>query len=141
MPWREMSTVSLRLELIEGASEEGANISALCVQFGVSRKTFYKWLKRFREEGDRDLLYGCRRPRVSPGRVGEEMGRAVLSARERHGSWGGRKIRPFLFREGGEGVPSASTVTEIARRNGGVDAAQSGKRRAHDTDSCNDVFH
>jgi len=98
MPWREMSTVSLRLELIELASEEGANISALCGQFGVSRKTFYKWLKRFREEGDGGLLDRCRRPRVSPGRVGEEMERAVLSVRERHGSWGGRKIRAFLLR-------------------------------------------
>ena len=40
----------------------------------------------------------------------------VLAVREVRRVWGGRKIRHYLLRLGHEGVPSASTITEILRR-------------------------
>jgi transposase-like protein len=37
----------LRSEFIHLAELQDANISELCRRFGISRKTGYKWLKRF----------------------------------------------------------------------------------------------
>ena len=46
MPWQERSVMSERQEFVAFASQEGANITALCARFGISRKTGYKWLDR-----------------------------------------------------------------------------------------------
>jgi transposase-like protein len=51
MPWKETTTMSERSNFIERAKAEGANISALCREVGISRKTGYKWLKRDQEGG------------------------------------------------------------------------------------------
>jgi transposase len=48
------------------ALAEGANISVLCRHYGISRKTGYKWLKRYREEGEAGLADRSRRPHRSP---------------------------------------------------------------------------
>ncbi|MBP1033934.1 helix-turn-helix domain-containing protein, partial [Serratia fonticola] len=46
MPWDERSAMSLRTEFVLFASQEGANIRALCRQFGIAPATAYKWLHR-----------------------------------------------------------------------------------------------
>ncbi|HHQ6539838.1 TPA: IS481 family transposase, partial [Serratia fonticola] len=43
MPWNERSAMSLRTEFVLFASQEGANIRALCRQFGIAPATGYKW--------------------------------------------------------------------------------------------------
>ncbi|MDR2260441.1 MAG: helix-turn-helix domain-containing protein, partial [Azoarcus sp.] len=47
MPWRETTVPEKRAKFILLASKEGSNVSALCQRFGISRKTGYKWLKRY----------------------------------------------------------------------------------------------
>ena len=42
MAWKDVSTMSQRLEFVVLATAEGANVSELCRRFGVSRKTGYK---------------------------------------------------------------------------------------------------
>ena len=69
MPWREVSAMSLRYEFVMLASQEGANVSALCRSFDISRTKGYKWLARFAAEGARGLEDRSRRPRSSPGRA------------------------------------------------------------------------
>ncbi|VTR24985.1 Uncharacterised protein [Serratia fonticola] len=39
MPWNERSAMSLRTEFVLFASQEGANIRALCRQFGIAPAT------------------------------------------------------------------------------------------------------
>jgi transposase-like protein len=51
MPWKETTTMSLRTEFIHLAGFTGTNFSQLCRRFGISRKTGYKWLKRYQEGG------------------------------------------------------------------------------------------
>ena len=46
MPWEEVSIMDRREEFVCFAGLPGANISALCRSFGISRKTGYKWLGR-----------------------------------------------------------------------------------------------
>jgi len=129
MPWKERSIMSERLEFVYLALQEGANRSDLCRRFGISRETGYKWIKRFEEEGVAGLEDESRRPHTSPNRTSEEMERLVLKAKREHSAWGGRKVRTLLIREGYEGVPSASTITEIFRREGLLDRIESVKHK------------
>src|SRR5687768_4484338 len=128
MPWRELSVMDQREELVRLAQVPGANKSALCSRFGVSRqKGYYKWQERFELEGRAGLANRSRRPHRSPNRTDAAMEAAVLEVRARsNGAWGGRKIARTLQREGHVNVPSPSTITAILRRHGALD------ERAHE---------
>ena len=44
------------------------NVTELCRSLGISRKTFYKYLARYRAEGVEGFFPRSRRPRTSPSR-------------------------------------------------------------------------
>lgn len=125
MPWKECCRMSERLEFVSLASGEGANVQALSRRFGVSRKTAYKWLKRYREGGEGGLADRSRRPHGSPRGTAGEMTERVRELRREHPAWGGRKLKRRLEDLGYVGVPSASTITEILRRSQLLTAAES----------------
>jgi len=118
MPWREATPVSERTEFVHFASQEEANVGALCRRFGISRKTGYKWLRRYREAGPAGLADSSRRPRTSPGRTASELEARVCALREQHPAWGGRKLHYVLRREGVARAPAPSTITGILDRHG-----------------------
>jgi len=111
-------------------ASDNANISHLSRGYGISRKTAYKWIKRYIQDGEDGLSDRSRRPRHSPMKTPTRLERAVLTVREDHSRWGGRKIRARLIALGYEDVPSASTITEILRRNGKIFTEESDKHRS-----------
>lgn len=121
MAWKDVSAMSQREEFVVLASAEGANVSALCGRFGVSRKTGYKWLSRFAAAGSAGLADQSRRPLVPAGQTSGEWEQRVLALRGVHPAWGGRKLRRRLLDLQQAGVPAASTITEILRRHGQLD--------------------
>ena len=129
MPWREYSVMSQRRELVMFASDN-TNISRLSRRYGISRKTAYKWIKRYIQEGERGLSDRSRRPHHSPVRVPKQIEDAVLAVRKDHSTWGGRKIRARLMALGYADVPSASTITAILHRNGKILPDESDKHRS-----------
>jgi transposase-like protein len=130
MPWREISAVDLREEFVVLARADGANVRELCRRFGVSPTTGYKWLERHRGEGRDGLLDRSRRPQMSPERTAAAMEERILRLRDKNPAWGGRKLRRRLVELGERVPPSASTITEILRRHGRLDADQAAKHRA-----------
>ena len=138
MPWQEVTTMSLRKEFIMLASQTDINMSELSQHFGISRKTAYKWLQRYRVTGADGLCDRSRRPHGSPQRTAEDIEQLILSLRDAHTAWGGRKLKRRLEDLGHTGLPSPSTVTAILRRHHRLDAAESAKHKAwqrfeHDT--------
>lgn len=117
-----------RREFVMLFEQEGVNRRELCRRLGISPQTGYERARRYREEGEAGLGDRSRRPKRSPERTPATMEALVLSIRERHPSWGGRKIRRRLLDLGQEAVPSASTVTEVLRRHGRIDPAASAAR-------------
>ena len=117
MPWRESSVVSERLEFVRLAVEGVIPMAELCRRFGISRQTGYVWLGRYRADGEAGLVDRSRRPWSHPDETPVEMVELVCAVREAHPVWGGRKIRGFLLRQGHQGVPAPSTITQILRRN------------------------
>lgn len=116
VPWREQSVVTLRGEFAELAGSGGVSRREACRRYGITPRTGYKWLHRW--QSGEALSDRSRRPKTSPRQTVPEVEAEVLALREKHPAWGGRKLRAWLLERGRENVPSASTITEILRRNG-----------------------
>ena len=117
MGFTGVSAMDLKREFVRLALAEGANRSALCRRFGVSRTLGYRLLARYQAQGEAGLEERSRRPLSSPGRTSEGVEAAVLAVRSAHPAWGGRKIAKRLERQG-LAAPSPSTVTQILKRHG-----------------------
>lgn len=130
MPWKEVTTMSQRKTFVGKANQPNRNMSQLCREFGISRKTGYKWLKRYQQQGEVGLEDRSRRPKHSPRQTAPEIEKKVLAIRQQHPSWGGRKLRARLKALGHNDVPSPSTITEILRRNNKITKEESNKRKA-----------
>jgi len=112
--------MSLKLQFVERAVLKGSNLTELCAEFGVSRQTGHKWLRRYRELGPLGLVEQSRRPDSIPGSTGEDVVFAILELRNQHSSWGPDKISRVLVTRFGAAAPSKSTVARALRRLGKV---------------------
>jgi putative transposase len=119
MPWEPRCVVSLREEFVGRARSDGCEMTSLCEEFGISRKTGYKWLKRFDEAGLVGLENMSRRPSRSPLEVPAEVALEVVLLRRQKPRWGPKKLRAALLRtHAAEDVPSERTIDRILSRCG-----------------------
>jgi len=109
------SIMSQRYEFVLLAQQRGVCFQALCRRFGVSRKTGYKWKRRFVASGRAGLADRSRRPHGSPRLSSRQVTADVLALRQANPAWGGRKLRRRL-QDLKQAAPSASTCTAILRR-------------------------
>ena len=116
MPWRVRDVMDQKISFVVRATVPGANLSALCREYGISRPTGYLWRKRYREAWSvTGLEERSRRPRHSPQRTPAAVEARVVELRRRHG-WGGKKLQVLLERDGIH--LSVSTANRILRRKG-----------------------
>ena len=85
--------MGLKLKFVEQACAPGANIAALCREYGVSRQTGHKWLRRYQEQGCLGLVEQSRRPRSSPLSKAEDIVAAIVELRDRRPSWARTRSR------------------------------------------------
>jgi len=123
--------MSQRVEFVELALKENANIRALCREFGITPRTGYKWIKRYQEQGEVGLYDHNRRPKHSPQKSSPIVEEAVLKVRRAHPAWGGRKIKWRLAQDGMQPTPAASTITSILSRNEMLNPEDSMKHRPY----------
>jgi putative transposase len=129
MPWSETTTMEQKIQFIRDWRRGAMTVSDLCFVYGISRKTGYKWIERYVEEGPDGLICRSQSARVIPHKTTFEVEQAILAMRLRHPTWGAKKLLPTL-----EGrypqmeLPSRTTVCEILSRNGLVHSKP--KRRA-----------
>ncbi len=129
MPWRTTGLMSLRREFVMMALRAGVSMSELCRRFEISRKTGYKWLRRYRVEDLRGLVDRSRRPHRMRIHVPAGIEAAILALRVRHPSWGARKIRRRLHAQGLAPLPACSTITAVLHRHGLIRPGTPGGRR------------
>ena len=108
--------MDLKREFVLAASAPGANIAELCRGHGISRKSGYKWLRRFNASGLEGLQDRSRRPRTIAGTDGEIVVR-IKELRDQFSNWGAKKIQVLLRREGLD-APSVKTIARILDRLG-----------------------
>lgn len=108
--------MKLREEFVLQACKEGANISELCRRFGISRKTAYKYLTRYREQGIVGLEDQSRKRLIQPFKTPASMEALILEQRRLHPQWGARKLKKVLENEGVLDIPGTSTITRVLER-------------------------
>jgi transposase InsO family protein len=104
----------------------------LCEHFAVSRKTGYKWLSRYLEEGDEGLSDRNRAPHSCPHRTPLELEKAIIDLRLKKPRWGPKKISSELERTMPDiAWPAISTMGEVLKRAGLVRERKRRSRWAH----------
>jgi putative transposase len=108
-----------RLKFVAAKQQGRLSMTDLCAKFGISRKTGYKILQRYEEEGPDALRDRSSAPRTHPNRVGGEIESAILRVRKANPRWGSKKILAVLEREGLlDDLPARSTVDALLKRAG-----------------------
>jgi len=119
MPWNRTDWMSERVKFVAAYLEYEASFTDLCHDFGVSRKTGYKWVRRYERDGAAALEERSRAPRTHPNAVAANVVQAILAIRRRHPRWGPRKLRVILGRQQPRlELPAASTIGDLLKRNG-----------------------
>lgn len=114
MPWKDTSVMNVRTEFVLRVFEAKVPFNDLCKEFGISRKTGYKWKERFLEKGLEGLTDQSRRPISSPQQLGESSVCSIVKLKLAHPSWGPRKIRMVFARSFPDcELPSDSTFKRI----------------------------
>jgi transposase len=119
MPWKESRIVDQRLQFLSSYQKEEMSVTDLCHEYGISRPTAYKWIKRYNEVGPEGLLDISRKPHGCAHATSLEVENEILALRKRFPSWGARKLKARLEKMNPNVVwPAASTVGQILRRAG-----------------------
>lgn len=105
------------------------NFRALCEEYGISAKTGYKWVERFREYGRGGLSDESRRPQRHARALGEEVVCEIVRLKKLKPAWGPCKIRSVYARTHAE-VPSESSFKRVLDRAGWVEHRRRSKRQS-----------
>jgi transposase InsO family protein len=112
-----------RLLAITAGELPGVTVTSLCVELGISRKTFYEWRKRHDKEGPGGLEPRSRRPLSSPGQIPPWLEQRIVRLREQLPLDHGAQTIYFELQRGGvEPLPHVRTIHRVLVRNGLVEA-------------------
>lgn len=130
MPWDERTRMDQRVRFIGLLESTAYTMTELCREFGISRKTGYKWAQRYMEEGVDGLRDRSRAPKSCPHRTERRCEEALVGERKKHPRWGPRKLLAVLRRRQPEWRwPAVSTAGDILRRHGLVEPRRRRCRR------------
>ena len=119
MPWSQTSPMNQKVLFIADHLKASRPLSELCAEYGISRKTAYKWIERFIRNGAAGLEDRSRRPRRSPNATPDEVVGALLEIRRKHPSWGAKKLLKILQRQHPRWrLPGRSACCLILHRHG-----------------------
>jgi len=129
MPWKEETIMSLKEEFVARALAKNQTFTSLCAEFGITRKTGYLLLGRFEQEGLSGLLPHSKKPLSSPSKTEEHIEELIIETRIKQPTWGARKILRHLSNKKISGLPAASTISDILKRNNFISIEESLKRK------------
>ena len=117
MPWREICSMDEKMRLMAALSAEEESVTELSENFGVSRKTVYKWWARYLQFGPAGLKERSHAPLVVPWAISEAQAEAIVGLRRAHPNWGPKKLRARLSQSAPlQSWPAPSTIGELLRR-------------------------
>jgi transposase InsO family protein len=92
MAWENYKVEHQRLLLINEYLQKETSMTDLCKKFGVSRKTAYKWVDRFKESGQEGLQNLSRAPHNANQRFTPEQIDIAIDLKHKHRNWGPKKV-------------------------------------------------
>lgn len=132
MPWKEVNPVQQKILFIADYLRRTASMSKLCAEYGISRKTGYKWVQRFDKSGIDGLGEQSRRPVICSTQTPFRIQQAIIELRQQFRTTpGAKKLRVLLAqRFPNEHIPSKSTIYNILHRNNLIQARNRKRRVA-----------
>jgi putative transposase len=98
MPWNTASVFKARERFIHLIFDLHLPVAVACRKAGISRKTGFKFLRRFRHKGLLGLPDASRRPKTFPHQTSVQWLERIVALRSQHPYWGGKKIYHCLRR-------------------------------------------
>lgn len=139
MPWESRTVEDLRKEFVL-AEKECNNFSSLCREFGITRRTGYKWKERYQNgESLSDL---SRKPATTANKTPVDTELLIVSLRIENPGWGAKKLKEVLEKQG-HIIPSVKTVNNILHRYGCISPEESAKHKAYirfEKEHCNEMW-
>ena len=138
MPWKDKTVEKLRKEFVE-AVKECSNFSSLCREFGITRKTGDKWIKR--NANNEHLSNRSRKPNTTANKTPEEIELRIIEERCSHPGWGAKKIKYVLESKGTE-MPCVKTVNNILNRYNCIEKEETLKHKPFirfEKEKCNEM--
>lgn len=128
MPWKEVRPMEQKVLFMADYLRQLSSFTDLCAQYGISRKTGYKWVERFKSSGLDGLNERSRRPVHHPLQIPYQIQQSIIELRQQYQiTPGAKKLQTLLTqRYPNEVIPSKSTIYNILNRAGLV---QSRRRR------------
>lgn len=128
MGWKECNKLDQKLKFIARLLE-GEKMAPLCREFGITRPTGYKLLKRYKQMGEQALVELKRTPHRYANQLPVAIEALILSLKREYPNWGAPKIREKIIKKHPDvKVPAKSTIHAVLDRNGLV-KHRSGRRR------------
>jgi transposase InsO family protein len=119
MPWKEICAMDQKTQMIKLWRSGRYTITDLSILHDVSRKTIYKWIRRYQAVGSSGLEDRSRAPLHHQNETSEKMIELIIAVKKRHLRWGPKKVIASLKEQnGGIHYPAVSTVSEILKRKG-----------------------
>lgn len=123
MPWKNESPMEQKQRFVSLVATDRFTMAELCESFGISRKTGHKWKERYEAQGMAGLEERSRAPKTVTGRTEAAVERLIVGEKRLHPTWGPKKIQRVLeVKHALERVPAVSTVGEVLKRHGLVQA-------------------
>ena len=125
----QLRLVTWRLRVLKDAGAEGRRVATTCRHFGLSRKTFYKWKRRFEAHGEAGLCDRARTPHRSPRATPAEVVSKILYLRQQY-HFGPTKIADYLKRFHDLSI-AGNTVHRVLQKHGLNRLPANQKHRPH----------
>lgn len=140
MPWEDKTVEELRKEFVLSA-ERTNNFSSLCREFGITRRTGYKWLERYQK--GMPFTDQSKAPNSIANKTPIEIEKLITDLRSDNPGWGAKTIKKVLENQGHENIPCVKTVNNILNRYGCISEEESLKHQAYkrfEREMCNELW-
>lgn len=117
MALKVVTMAELRREVLIEAERTGLTVTEICLRYGISRQTYYRYRRRYLSEGLAGLEDRSRRPHQPANQIPADLEVRIVQMRQDHPRWGARRIRAELTRAGID-PPVVSTIHQVLVRNG-----------------------
>jgi putative transposase len=119
MPWNKTCPMEERLKFIADWLKKDCPVADLSRSYGISRKTAYKWIRRYALKGLPGLDELSRAPKTHPQATPPDIEKEIVDFRQKKPYWGPRKLLHRLkIIQPETPWPCVSTLGEILKRHG-----------------------
>ena len=146
MAWENYKVEHQRLQLIKAYMKNESSMTDLCKQYGISRKTGYKWYNVYLREGEKGLKDMPKSPNTPCRLYSEDLIKIAIDYKLKHRTYGPKKVLAkleYLYPK--VSWPSVTRLYEIFKDHGLVNDRRIRNRLSAtsplaDLTGCNDTW-